>query len=133
MLWVSIIAILGLVAAVAFFVYSRNANRTSAAPIEQHSAELRDLSGMQRDFADTVSIVRQLDLVITVDTSVLHLCGAMGTPVWGLISRRGDWRWLGNDRTDSPWYPSLRLFRQTKLNDWDEVVSRVAAELRKKT
>lgn len=91
---------------------------------------VRDLSGVQRDFADTAAIVRQLDLVITVDTSLLHLSGGLGLPAWGLISRRSDWRWLGHDRSDTPWYPSVRLFRQRRLGDWDELMQRVATELR---
>ncbi len=94
-------------------------------------AAVRDLSTQQQDLADAAAIVRQLDLVITVDTCLLHLSGGLGLPAWGLISRRSDWRWLGQDRTDSPWYSSVRLFRQNKLNDWDEVIRRVAVELRR--
>jgi tetratricopeptide (TPR) repeat protein len=90
---------------------------------------IRDLSELQSDFADTAAIVRQLDLVITVDTSLLHLSGGLGLPAWGLISRRGDWRWLGNDQTETPWYSSVKLFRQNTLNDWNEVMARVAKEL----
>ena len=92
--------------------------------------KIRDLGNSQRDFADTAAIVRQLDLVITVDTSLLHLCGGMNLPVWGLISRRSDWRWLGNEREDSPWYPSVRLFRQKSTNDWTELTARVSNALR---
>ncbi len=91
---------------------------------------VRDLSQAQRDLADTAAILRQLDLVITVDTSLLHLSAGMGLPTWGLISKRSDWRWHGHDQTSSRWYPSLRLFRQRRLNDWDELMKRVAAELR---
>ena len=94
------------------------------------ASAIRDLSELQSDFADTAAIVRQLDLVITVDTSLLHLSGGLGLPAWGLISRRGDWRWLGNDQTETPWYPSVKLFRQTKLNDWSELMNRVAHELK---
>ena len=71
---------------------------------------VRDLSNLQHDFADTAAIVRQLDLVITVDTSLLHLCGGLGLPAWGLISRRSDWRWMDNDRTDTPWYHPSNSF-----------------------
>ncbi len=94
---------------------------------------VRDLGGLQRDLADTAAIVRQLDLVITVDTSLLHLSGGMGLPTWGLISRRSDWRWMGNDCTDTPWYPSVRLFRQQTLNDWDAVMRSAAAALQRFT
>ena len=80
------------------------------------------------DFADTAAVLDQLDLTISVDTSVLHLAGALGRPIWGLLSAKTDWRWM-LDREDSPWYPTLRLFRQTRLDDWHEVISRVAAAL----
>jgi ADP-heptose:LPS heptosyltransferase len=70
-----------------------------------------------------------LDLVISVDTSVVHLAGALGTPVWTLLPRTADWRWL-LDRDDSPWYPTMRLFRQTERGDWPEVLRRVADNLR---
>lgn len=95
----------------------------------EYSGLIRDLRDLQQDFADTAAIVRQLDLVITVDTSLLHLSGGMGLPAWGLISRRSDWRWMGHDRTDTPWYPSVRLFRQPALNDWEALMRNVAAEL----
>lgn len=77
-----------------------------------------------RDFADTAAVIGEVDLVISVDTSVLHLAGALGRPVWGLIPYSADWRWLMN-REDSPWYPTMRLFRQTILGDWESVIARV--------
>jgi tetratricopeptide (TPR) repeat protein len=77
-----------------------------------------------RDFADTAALAAEMDLVISVDTSVLHLAGALGRPVWGLIPFAADWRWLYN-REDSPWYPTMRLFRQRSIGDWGEVVQRV--------
>ncbi|WP_042701056.1 glycosyltransferase family 9 protein [Azospirillum sp. B506] len=80
------------------------------------------------DFADTAAIVRQLDLVIGVDTAVIHLAGALGVPVWVLSRFSGCWRWL-LDRNDSPWYPTLRLFRQQRPGDWAPVVARVREEL----
>ncbi len=80
------------------------------------------------DFADTAAIVDALDLVITVDTSVAHLAGAMGKPVWMLVPFASDWRWL-HARTDSPWYPSMRLFRQTAIGDWSAPVARLRDEL----
>jgi ADP-heptose:LPS heptosyltransferase len=97
------------------------------------AAKVRDLSSMQADFADTAAIVRQLDLTITVDTSLLHLVGGLGLPAWGLLSRRSDWRWQGNDETTTPWYPSVRLFRQQTLNDWSEVIQRVYVSLSRLT
>jgi Tetratricopeptide repeat len=87
-----------------------------------------DLSDRLGDFTYTAAAIGQLDLTISVDTSVLHLAGALGRPVWGMISDRSDWRWM-IDREDSPWYPTLRLFRQSRLDDWHEVFSRAAAAL----
>jgi tetratricopeptide (TPR) repeat protein len=81
------------------------------------------------DFTDTLAILQTLDLLITVDTSVAHLAGAAGLPVWTLIPACADWRWL-TDRTDSPWYPSMRLFRQRRLGEWDAVVDEVRHALR---
>jgi ADP-heptose:LPS heptosyltransferase len=87
------------------------------------------LGGELRDFADTASVVSQLDLVITVDTAVAHLAGALGKPVWILLPFAPDWRWM-LDREDSPWYPTARLFRQPAIGDWGSVVERVGRELR---
>ncbi len=84
------------------------------------------------DFADTATLVDQLDLIITVDTAVAHLAGAMGKPVWLIIHTVPDWRWLV-DRSDSPWYPATRLFRVAPDENplgWQPVIQRVAAELR---
>jgi hypothetical protein len=80
------------------------------------------------DFADTAAVVAALDLVISVDTSVAHLAGALGKPVWILSRYDGCWRWL-RDRDDSPWYSSARLFRQRIPGDWGPVVAEVAAAL----
>jgi tetratricopeptide (TPR) repeat protein len=81
------------------------------------------------DFLDTAAAVQALDLVISVDTSVVHLAGALGKPVWMLSRYDGCWRWM-LDRDDSPWYPTLRIFRQAEPMAWQPVVERVAAELR---
>ena len=80
------------------------------------------------DFAETAAIVASLDLVISVDTSVAHLAGALGKPVWLLSRHDGCWRWLVG-RDDSPWYPTMRLYRQEQPLDWSGVISRVAADL----
>lgn len=83
-----------------------------------------------RDFYDTARLIAGLDLVITVDTSIAHLAGAMGRPVWVLLSTPCDWRWM-EARTDSPWYPSAHLFRQTRQGDWTTVLEPVAAILQR--
>ena len=103
----------------------------AAAQIADLPPELRPLDAMRevQDFADTAALCANLDLVISVDTSVVHLAGAMGKPVWILSRHDGCWRWL-LDRDDSPWYPTARLFRQTIPGDWDEVVVRVAEALK---
>ncbi|MGG1948120.1 tetratricopeptide repeat protein [Trinickia sp. NRRL B-1857] len=80
------------------------------------------------DFADTAALTEQLDLVISVDTSVAHLAGALGRPAWVLLPFAPDWRWL-LERDDSPWYPSVRLFRQRRAGDWTAVIGEVAAAL----
>jgi hypothetical protein len=90
---------------------------------------LNDLMGEVADFADTAALVANLDLVITVDTAVAHLAGALGKLVWLLNRFDTCWRWL-EDRRDSPWYPTLRLYRQPRAGDWDTVVAEVARDLR---
>lgn len=91
-------------------------------------AHLHDFTGRLGDWADTAALVAGLDLVITVDTAVAHLAGALGKPVWMLNRFDSCWRWfMGRD--DSPWYPSLRQFRQTRRGDWAGVVERVTAAL----
>jgi Tetratricopeptide repeat/Glycosyltransferase family 9 (heptosyltransferase) len=87
-----------------------------------------DLTAQLADFADTAALIRCLDLVITVDTSVAHLAGALGCPTWILLPYMPDYRWL-LDRDDSPWYPTARLFRQTKTGDYASVLDRVRGEL----
>jgi tetratricopeptide (TPR) repeat protein len=82
----------------------------------------------RKDFSDTAGLIANLDLVISVDTSVVHLAGAMDKPVWTLLSFAPDWRWF-LDRDDTVWYPSMRLFRQRARGDWDDVISRVADAL----
>jgi len=89
---------------------------------------ITDLSPHISDFASTASLIESMDLVVTVDTAVAHLAGALGKPTWVLLPFAADWRWLLN-REDTPWYPNTRLFRQRLPNDWPEVIGRVANEL----
>uniref|UniRef100_A0ACD5GTH0 Tetratricopeptide repeat protein n=1 Tax=Desertifilum tharense IPPAS B-1220 TaxID=1781255 RepID=A0ACD5GTH0_9CYAN len=98
--------------------------------LSQHSQTygVKDLAPQITDFADTADAIAQLDLIITVDTAVAHLAGTLGKPVWLLLSYSPDWRWL-LERTDSPWYPSLRLFRQPRFGDWESVFQQLRAEL----
>jgi hypothetical protein len=81
-----------------------------------------------RDFADTAAVIALLDLVITSDTSVAHLAGAMGKSVWVMLSPGCDWRWM-RVRADSPWYPSARLFRASTPGDWADVAEQLRREL----
>jgi hypothetical protein len=81
------------------------------------------------DFRDTAALASLLDVVVSVDTSIAHLAGALGKPLWLLLPFSPDWRWL-LDREDSPWYPTASLFRQPRIGDWDSVVSRVASRVR---
>jgi tetratricopeptide (TPR) repeat protein len=85
---------------------------------------LHNWSPFIRDFTDTAMLVSQLDLVISVDTAIVHLVGAMGKTVWTLLPFAPDWRWF-LDREDTPWYPTMRLFRQSERGNWDEVMCRV--------
>jgi tetratricopeptide (TPR) repeat protein len=87
-----------------------------------------DLDPQLKDFADTAAAVANLDLVIAVDTAVAHLAGALGKPIWILIHNAPDWRWLRN-RTDSPWYPAARLFRQQSAGDWSKVFEQMKQAL----
>ena len=91
-------------------------------------APLINIGAEIEDYDDTMAILDNLDLLVTVDTSVAHLAGAMARPVWIMLPRAPDWRWL-LDRAETPWYPTLRLFRQTTVRRWDDVAQAIAAEL----
>jgi hypothetical protein len=99
-----------------------------AEQLQDVTAPITDLRSSIEDMADTAALIANLDLVIAVDTSVAHLAGALGKQVWLLLPLSPDWRWL-LDREDSPWYPGMRLFRQSSLNDWESVVERVRLAL----
>ena len=87
-----------------------------------------DAAPLLTDFSATAAIISDLDLVISVDTAVGHLAGALGKPIWLIVSPANDWRWL-TERADTPWYPTMRLFRAEKLRRWNDVMSEVAAAL----
>lgn len=120
-------------------------DRLRSIPMEQLGRPLLDVEGVHlvslqqghddfgglTNWVDTAAIIEHLDLVITVDTAVAHLAGAMGKEVWILLAVGADWRW-GLDRETSAWYPTSRLFRQTKFGEWGDVVQRVACELTKR-
>ena len=89
---------------------------------------LLDASDGLGDFADTAALIACLDLVVTVDTAVAHLAGALGKPCWVMLPRGNDWRWL-TGRSDSPWYPTARLYRQNDSREWASVVEAVAQDL----
>jgi FKBP-type peptidyl-prolyl cis-trans isomerase 2/lipoprotein NlpI len=92
--------------------------------------QLVDYTGEIKDFADTAAFIQNLDLIISVDTAAAHLAGALGKPVWTLLPFVADWRWM-LEREDSPWYPTMRLFRQPAPADWESVIVRVKEALQK--
>ena len=103
----------------------------AAAQVEELAGKMTitNLGAEFKDFADSAAAIENLDLVISVDTAVRHLAGAMGKPVWALLPFAPEWRWMLN-RQDSPWYPTMRLFRQKKWGQWIPVFQRIAEELR---
>jgi hypothetical protein len=89
---------------------------------------LVDVSSQLHDFHQTAAVLKNVDLVITCDSAVAHLAGALGVPTWVALANAADWRWF-LDREDSPWYPTMRLFRQSTLGDWGDVFQRISAAL----
>jgi Tfp pilus assembly protein PilF len=110
------------------FVSLQKDVRANDAAVLKCRSDLVHFADELKTFSDTAGVISKLDLVISVDTSVAHLAGALAKPVWILLPFVSDWRWL-LDREDSPWYPTARLFRQTAPGDWSDVISRVADEL----
>ena len=111
-------------------LYSRQKG-AAAQQLEVSAARtaVTDITAQFEDFTDTAAAVKNLDLVISVDTSVLHLAGAMAKPTWALLPFAPEWRWMLN-RQDSPWYPTMQLFRQTKWGDWNSLFDCVAKQLK---
>lgn len=90
---------------------------------------IKDLMNESEDFSDTAAIIENLDLVVTVDTAIAHLSASMNKPTWMLSRKGGCWRW-GVDGESTFWYPSMRIFRQEKMNCWRSVLSKIAKELK---
>ncbi len=111
-----------------FHCLQKEVRATDAVALNQR-ADIYQWSSQLDSFADTAALIEQLDLVIAVDTSVAHLAAALGKPVWLLLPFSPDWRWLVG-RDDTPWYPTMRLFRQTATGDWGSVMQRVATALK---
>ena len=111
---------------VRFVGLQKDVRPSDAAAFGESSAV--DLRSELRDFADAAAVIAHLDLVITVDTAIAHLAGAMGKPVWVLLPCVPDFRWL-MDRDTSPWYPSARLFRKSQTGDWGDIIARVTRKL----
>lgn len=111
--------------------FSLQVGEQAVAQLRQHplAARVTDYSDRFDDFSDTAAMIDHLDLVVSVDTAVAHLAGSLGKPVWLLNRYNTDWRWL-LERSDSPWYPGMRIFRQAQLGDWSNVIDEAAAALR---
>ena len=112
---------------VAWFSLQKGARAADVRNVPSRIA-ISDLSDRLKDFAETAAVIANLDLVISVDTAVAHLAGALGKPVWTLLPRVPDWRWQ-LERDDSPWYPTMRLFRQKAWGDWEGLMAEVAKNL----
>jgi len=115
------------VAGVRFVSLQKGAVATELASIPP-GTDVIDLGPELQDFSDTAAVISQSDLVLCVDTGVAHLAGALGKPVWVMLPTPADWRWL-EERDDSPWYPTMRLFRQSRRGEWGDVVERVKVAL----
>jgi tetratricopeptide (TPR) repeat protein len=121
---ISLAALLPLLNIDATFVSLQKDVRPADAAVLDQCGDMLHFGDAIGDFADTAALISTLDLVISVDTSIAHLAGALGSPVWVLLSYIPDWRWL-LDRDSSPWYPTARLFRQNDTRTWDSVIMRV--------
>jgi hypothetical protein len=121
-------ALLPLLGLNATYVSLQRDVRAGDATVLQGRSDLLHFGDQLKTFSDTAALMSNLDLIISVDTSVAHLAGALAKSVWVLLPFIPDWRWL-LDREDSPWYPTARLFRQDKTRRWDNVIARVHTAL----
>ena len=112
---------------ITFYSLQKGTRHEDIADLPSH-IQVQDLEPQLGDFGDLAVIIDQLDLVISVDSSVAHMAGALGKKVWTLLSHGADWRWMLEGET-TPWYPTMRLFRQTRPGDWSGVIERVAEAL----
>jgi hypothetical protein len=119
---------LGSVPGVRFYSLQQSDTATGAFSGLPPRMQIVDCAPELRDFADTAALLMNLDLILTIDTAVAHLAGALGRPTWVLIPKPSDWRWLLS-RNDSPWYPTVRLFRQSRPRDWSAPIQEVEREL----
>jgi ADP-heptose:LPS heptosyltransferase len=113
----------------ATFVSVQKVVRPADAAVLKERSDILHFADVFDDFSDAAALISQLDLVISVDTSIAHLAGALGNPVWIMLPYIPDWRWL-LDRGSTPWYPTARLFRQDDTRMWDGVIVRVREALR---
>ena len=118
---------LGAFAGTQFFALQKG-EREAEANSPPPGLSLVNLGADLKDFHDTAAVISQLDVVLSVDTAVAHLAGALGRPVWLMLPRAGEWRWL-EGRDDSPWYPTMRLFRQSREGEWGDVIEQVRMAL----
>ena len=125
---ISLRSLLPLLDIEATFVSLQKEVRVADTELLKERADILHFGDALGDFSDTAALISNLDLVISVDTSIAHLAGALAKPVWVLLPFVPDWRWL-LDRKDSPWYPTARLFRQDETRQWDNVIARVHARL----
>jgi ADP-heptose:LPS heptosyltransferase len=121
-------ATLAKVPGVRLFSLQKGEGREQLAEASAASLRVVDLADSLDDLVDTAAAIQSLDLVVTCDSAVGHLAGALAAPVWVALSYAPDWRWM-RDRADSPWYPTMRLFRQKSYGAWDDVFADIATEL----
>jgi hypothetical protein len=115
---------------ISFVSLQQSVREEDASVLCSHAANIRHFAGEFRDFSDTAAVIAGLDAVVSVDTAVAHLAGAMGKPLFLLLPFAADFRWL-RERQDSPWYPTARLFRQPSFGDWRSVVGALSQDLQR--